>query len=198
MEQLLSIKTIPIEIEINVQRAELKHIKEKIKNLPTINVTRQNNAIQLQANPITIDFNAPLTPEFDIFEHSSLSNSIKLTYEGVARMNGSDSTVNTQNNNHKIKVNRASKSIESVLSSLPRTNHNSVVSFDNGKLSVSYSMDGSENNFNFNESEFEFIPGKIEFVIKQMPDIEIEYLGDPIYFPRSADPNYDPIVDTLA
>ena len=47
-------------------------------------------------------------------------------------------------------------------------------------------------------SGFEFIPGSIEFVVSQMPDLEIEYLGDPIYFPRSADPNYKGEVDVIA
>jgi len=39
-------------------------------------------------------------------------------------------------------------------------------------------------------TNFEFIPGKIEFEVKQMPKVEIEYLGGPIYVPPSADPEH--------
>ncbi len=204
MDQLLSIKSIPIEIEVNVQRAELKHIQDKVKNLPTINVTRQNNAVQLQAAPLTINVGSGSAARFDTFSQSELSDTIKLTYEGVARLGANENGGNVSSNNvshgssHHIKAQKASKSIESVLNSLPKTHNNSVVSFDNGKLSVNYSMDGSDSGFMLDESQFEFIPGKIEVIINQMPGIEIEYLGDPLYFPRSADPNYEPLVDTLA
>ena len=52
--------------------------------------------------------------------------------------------------------------------------------------------------YNLDRPEFEFIPGSIEFIIEQMPGLDIEYLGDPIYFPRSADPNYEPPLDVFA
>ena len=45
---------------------------------------------------------------------------------------------------------------------------------------------------------FEFVPGSIEFVVTQMPEIDIEYLGEPIYFPRSASPNYEAPLDVMA
>ena len=40
---------------------------------------------------------------------------------------------------------------------------------------------------------FEFIPGDIEISISQMPDVRIEYIGEPLYVPPSAAPGYEPI-----
>ena len=40
-----------------------------------------------------------------------------------------------------------------------------------------------------------FVPGKIEIQVAQMPSVEINYVGGPIYFPRSNDPNYEPFFD---
>ena len=39
-------------------------------------------------------------------------------------------------------------------------------------------------------SEFEFVPGSIEFTMTQRQEVNFEYLGKPIYVPKSADPNY--------
>ena len=36
-----------------------------------------------------------------------------------------------------------------------------------------------------------YIPGKFNFSITQYPEVKIEYLGEPVYVPKSADPNYD-------
>lgn len=38
-------------------------------------------------------------------------------------------------------------------------------------------------------TELEFVPGSIEFTVTQKPAVNIEYVGSPIYVPRSADPN---------
>ncbi|MGN1350157.1 MAG: hypothetical protein ACI4VM_04080 [Anaerovoracaceae bacterium] len=38
-------------------------------------------------------------------------------------------------------------------------------------------------------TEMEFVPGSIEFTVTQKPAVNIEYVGSPIYVPRSADPN---------
>ena len=35
----------------------------------------------------------------------------------------------------------------------------------------------------------------LNFSITQQPDVKIEYVGDPIYVPPSANPNYTPAVD---
>lgn len=38
----------------------------------------------------------------------------------------------------------------------------------------------------------EYVPGKFHMNITQYPKVDIEYIGSPIYFPKSADPNYNP------
>jgi hypothetical protein len=41
-------------------------------------------------------------------------------------------------------------------------------------------------------SEAGFIPPDLEVDIVEYPKVVIKYIGGPIYFPRSADPNYEP------
>ena len=43
------------------------------------------------------------------------------------------------------------------------------------------------------QGDFQFIPGNIEMSITQHPDVHIEYVGDPLYVPPSAAPNYKPL-----
>jgi hypothetical protein len=40
-------------------------------------------------------------------------------------------------------------------------------------------------------AQLEFVPGSVEFIVNQRPRLEIEYTGEPIYFPRSAAPGYE-------
>ena len=57
-------------------------------------------------------------------------------------------------------------------------------------MTIQYEMDKLNFDWKINKTGFEFIPGSIEFSITQQPDVLIEYVGDPLYVPPSANPNY--------
>ncbi|MDE5576953.1 MAG: hypothetical protein K2J11_06170 [Oscillospiraceae bacterium] len=201
MEQLLSIKHIPIKVEVNVTRGEFKRVENSGSNTPSIKVSsKQGGGLRLQAEPYRMEI--PESRNFDTYVPSSNYDSgITLTYEAVAKLaDGGNyaSGIKHSGDAGEFSAKRASRSIEAVLQSLPKS-RSSAVSYSDGVLSVNYQMTGSESvpDLASSHAEFEFIPGSIEFIISQMPELDIEYLGDPIYFPRSADPNYEPIVDVL-
>lgn len=59
--------------------------------------------------------------------------------------------------------------------------------------SFKYQMD--RNTFDWNATskpQLEYVPASIEYSITQYPEVVIEYVGEPIYVPASANPNYVP------
>lgn len=205
MEQLLNITRVPIKVEVKVQRAEFKQVENSVPAsapTPSIQVSAgQNGGIRLQAQPYRVDLSE--NRNFDTYVPSSGSDGgITLTYQAVARLadGGNSSSIpgsDDPQQNH-FKTQRASRSIESVLQSLPKSK-NSAVSYSDGTLSINYRISNSSAVADTSDiPAFEFVPGSIEFIISQMPKLDIEYLGDPIYFPRSADPNYEPPLDVFA
>lgn len=204
MEQLLSIKHIPIKVEVKVQRAELKPVEDSGKTAsaaPSVKVSsKQGGGLRLQAEPYRVDLSD--VRNYDSYIPSSgAGNGITLTYEAVAKLaDGNQKSGEAAGAQHK-----KPSSVEAALRSLPK-NRNRAVSYNNGTLSINYQMnmpsETSEASSDPVEAiqftEFEFVPGSIEFIITQMPELDIEYLGDPIYFPRSADPNYEPPLDVFA
>lgn len=203
MEQLLSIKHIPIKVEVKVQRPEFRRVENQgISNTtPSVKVSaKKDGGLTLRAEPYQMDLST--LRNYDSYVPSSGSDGdIVLTYEGIAKLvdNGTSGT-KLSSETQQFTAKKASRSIESVLQSLPKSK-NSAVSYSDGTLSINYSMQNTDNSSEayFSERpEFEFIPGSIEFIIEQMPKLDIEYLGDPIYFPRSADPNYEPPLDVFA
>jgi hypothetical protein len=61
---------------------------------------------------------------------------------------------------------------------------------------MKFKMDSLDFDWNIERLRIDFIPGKIEFIIKEYPAIEINYVGSPIFVPPSSNPNYKEI-DTL-
>ena len=62
-----------------------------------------------------------------------------------------------------------------------------------GDLHIEYEMDKLNFDWLTNRNEFHFTPGNIEVIIQEHPRVIIEYVGDPIYVPPSANPNYVPV-----
>lgn len=206
MEQLLSIKTIPIKVEVKVQRGELKLAEDSGKTsaaAPSVKVSsKQGGGLRLQAEPYRMDLSE--ARNYDAYTPSAgTENGFTLTYEAVAKLADSNQKSGEAGGMQRKKL----SSVEAALKSLPK-NRNSAVSYNNGTLSINYQMHmasgvSSETTSAdpieaIKSTEFEFVPGSIEFIISQMPEVDIEYLGDPIYFPRSADPNYEPPLDVFA
>ena len=196
MEQLLSIKHIPIKVEVKVQRAELKPVEDNSgSGAPSVKVSsKQGGGLRVQANPYKVNLSE--NRNHDVYVPSSnTDNGFTLTYEAIAKLadNGT-----AQGANNEFNAQKASRSIESVLQSLP-SGKNNAVSYSDGTLSINYQMSSDQPvDLPMKMTEFEFVPGSIEFIVTQMPELDIEYLGDPIYFPRSADPNYEPPLDVKA
>ena len=205
MEQLLSYKHIPIKVEVKVQRAELKPVENsgKTSAAPSVKVSsKQGGGLRLQAEPYRVDLSD--IRNYDTYIPSSgTENGFTLTYEAVAKLaDGTQKSGEANSTKHK-----KPSSVEAALRALPKS-RSKAISYNNGTLSINYQMnlpsstetssDSSDPVEAMQFTEFEFVPGSIEFIITQMPELDIEYIGDPIYFPRSADPNYEPPLDIFA
>lgn len=205
MEQLLSYKHIPIKVEVKVQRAELKPVENsgKTSAAPSVKVSsKQGGGLRLQAEPYRVDLSD--IRNYDTYIPSSgTENGFTLTYEAVAKLaDGTQKSGEANSTKHK-----KPSSVEAALRALPKS-RSKAISYNNGTLSINYQMNlpsSSETSSDSSDpveamqfTEFEFVPGSIEFIITQMPELDIEYIGDPIYFPRSADPNYEPPLDIFA
>ena len=67
------------------------------------------------------------------------------------------------------------------------------VQWEDGAMKIRYAMDKLNFDWKIDQGEFKFTPGDIEISVAQKPSLTIKYTGGPIYVPRSADPNYQPV-----
>lgn len=193
MDQLLSIRTTPIAVEILIDNAQVKYNSR----LPKVEVSRQEGGLQMKADPIKINIDTfEMRQSIGLKSNTTLideaaQNGIKIAYQATATIAQEGNELADPNGMSiaQIAASKLNKQVETALEFLPKEGPD--ISWDGGKLSIHYQMD--ELNMDWDTpglTNFEFIPGKIEFEVKQMPKVEIEYLGGPIYVPPSADPEY--------
>jgi hypothetical protein len=202
---LLSITSIPIKVEMHIRKGELSNpkINDPGKALK-MNIQTDKGELEIHSEPpkIKIDTYAARSSlgfghyNNEDFIKRNANDGISVAYQGTAKIvNEGDQLVRgvspaeiaAQNN-------KAGQTIQTIMDFLPK--EGADVTFDDGVLNINY--DAGDVNIDWDNAgivPLEFTPGKVEFNITQLPKVEIEYLGDPIYVPPQSDPNYVPKID---
>ncbi len=194
MEPLLEITSIPIDIEVNIKRASLEVDNSEV---PKVHVSRDRGEFQITAEPVKINIdNSKMYSSIGLKKAPELSKEhadegIRLAYQGVARVvDEADLIANKKATPGTLAAERAARTIEAVTGFLPEEGPD--ITWSDGKLNINYTADKLKMDWDANQPpKFKFTPGSVEFIINQLPKVEIEYLGEPIYFPASANPNYE-------
>ena len=193
MDQLLKITSVPIDIEVTVNRAKLNYNN----HLPKVKVTREKGGFHMEAEPIKLHLDSQKMRDSLSMKDSSkvtqdyADEGMKISYQAIAKFVQEGNKLASPKNISPADIasQKVQRSIETILEFLPKDSPE--MSWSGGTLKINYEAD--EMNFDWNvqqQARFDFVPGNIEFNITQYPDVQIEYVGGPIYVPPSADPNY--------
>lgn len=196
MEPVLQITSIPISIEISVNPASF----EQKVDMPKAKMKRNSGGLTIEAEPVQIRIDSFKMREsigqktVGTLVKESAEKGIKLSYEGAARVvreGHALAEIYKGNTPASIAKSRAkiARQVNTVMEFIPSTGPD--ISWSDGKLNINYSVDELEFDWDVQaRAELEFIPAKIEFIVKEKPRVEIEYIGRPLYVPPSADPEY--------
>ncbi|MEG0898783.1 MAG: DUF6470 family protein [Oscillospiraceae bacterium] len=200
MEQLLSIKTIPVNLQFKITHASM----EISQPMPKVNISRQDGGgFVMESEPIQVQLNTyNCRKSLGLKNNTDLSKdfankSVQVAYEATAKIAREGTALSDAfgdgNTNiiPQLAYERFSKSIDTVMSFLPKEGPD--ISWKGGTLNISYNVDKLDFDWDTMNTNLQFIPGNIEFSVDTMPKVIIEYTGGPIYVPKSADPNYMPI-----
>jgi len=185
MEQLITIETVPIKIE---------YVKKEPLQLSAVhnqNVRNDSNeAVNLEPRkPIRIAINDSFVPSSDYqWDNSTYTATAKVGNDGqleleVAMEDGQDKPIHFKN---------LSRGIDEMASMMVSpVNQASAVSASMVIPVETGSIGGGQPTAN--DAGMQLILPDIELKITQRPQVIIKYVGGPIYVPRSADPNYEPV-----
>lgn len=197
MEQLLRITNVPIMIELKVQNARLNYNQ----GTADVEISRDKGNLQIKSRPIklrmdTFEARNSVVPTTARSIEQAAQKGKNAAYQATATMAREGQLLLSA----KLGDDALDQIIESRsdmspddfgITFLPTTGPN--ISWTPPDLTIQYQMDKLNFDWKVNNGNFEFIPGNIEVNIAQRPDLIIEYVGEPIYVPPSASPNFTPI-----
>jgi hypothetical protein len=199
MKPLISIETVPISIEYTSTKQQ-----SKARGLPgsgysaQLSVSKDSDRVTIKSEPIQIQLQ-------DRFEQSSprymaYTATAEYSKSGTLSMNVRIQDGGGADAGSDYRFQAVGSGIDRMLDAVPRTQAQTQsqapqtpsplpfagmrIDFDVAQLQANTQISS--------DLATSFIPPDLEIEVVEYPKVIIKYIGGPIYFPRSADPNYDP------
>lgn len=201
IEPLLEIKTIPMSFEFKINKA-----RYEINNIDaTFELTKQKGGLQMHMRPTKLKIDT-VEARYSAGIKSAMRSVEDYAKQGIKAAYNATATY-AKEGNLKLNINIVDNPVAQIamkkfmsdvdfnLGFIPKEGPD--ISWDIGDVSMSFQMDKLDFDWNIQRPRINFIPGNIEFIIKEYPRVDINYIGNPIFVPPSADPNHKEI-DTFA
>lgn len=198
MYPLIEIKTIPIELQIKSTQARL----ELARGTAEMEISRDKGGLSIKSRPIRVNI--------DTFEaRNSLSPTLSRSIEQTAQAGQQaayEATATYARQGQLLLNARIGEELVTKFASEAQTKDvktnvgiqflpksGADITWDESEMQIRYEMDKLNFDWRIEAGDFNFIPGDIEVIVAQKPDIIIKYVGGPLYVPPSADPDYTPV-----
>ena len=191
MEQLLKITTIPISYELKINDARL----ERHNGTAEIEISRDKGGMRIKSRPIQIRLDTyearnSVVPTTKTAIYQAAEKGRTAAYEAAAQY-AQEGRLLLQT-----QIGEGAEAIDRILADrtamptgqfqmgfIPTTGPE--IDWTPPSLSIEYQMDKLNFDLRMDKGNVKFVPGSIEMIISQYPEVNIEYIGDPIYVPPS-------------
>lgn len=197
MKPLLEIRTIPMTLEFKINKARY----EIVNTNTTFEMTRNKGGLQMKMKPTKLNIDTiearysagikSVMRSVEDYAKKGVQAAYKAT-AAYAREGNLMLDINIMDNPiSEIAMRKLYSDVNFNLGFSPKVGPD--ISWEIGELSMNFKMDNLDFDWDMGKLQFNFIPGSIEFIVKEYPDVIIDYKGSPIFVPPSANPNYKEI-----
>ncbi|WRS26704.1 DUF6470 family protein [Oscillospiraceae bacterium MB08-C2-2] len=195
MKPLLKISTVPIEIQMQTKRASLQYNTE----LPSATVTRQRGGLEMQSSPAQIRMDSyemrasiglksvrrSISESASAGRTAAMEASRRYAEEGNQMLDSYGKGQPLAD----IAMSRVMNTAETIMSFSPSAS--TQFEYVPHSLEMQYTPDVLNYDWHIQQRpQMEYVPGKVEVTVTQYPSVNIEFIGEPVYAPPSANPNY--------
>lgn len=201
MEPLLEIKNIPMSMEMKINKARYEIATTKA----TFEMTREKGGFQMRMRPTKLNIDT-VEARYSAGIKSVMRSVEDFAKRGVQAAYGATAAYARDGNLMldisimdnpipEIAMKKFISDVDFNIGFSPEVGPD--ISWNIGGISMNFEVDQLDFDWNVERPFINFIPGSIEFIIKEYPRVEINYIGTPIFVPPSSNPNYKEL-DTFA
>ena len=194
MEQLLKITTVPIKIEMKVERARL----EMKRNDPSVEMRAKNVQLRLRQQNTKVNIDTKDMRHSmglrDVFQLSSdaaqegQSAALEATAQ-YAEIGNQMAKIHQGANIADIMYSKFYRGYATQMAFIPSVGPE--IDWAPASLDIQYDPAQLEMDWNIQKNVMQYYPGEFSIEVVQYPRVDIEYLGGFMYVPPSAEPGYE-------
>lgn len=194
---LIKITTTPMKIAINVEKAKFEEAEQTTKPIDIPFSKSQKRVIKTQQKDISKQ--QMHMKQKDVYQPVE-TGPVKIGYMPLklTSINGyradlaNDNMIMTHGGQEisSIKQERILDDSMPQVAYIPVTNTGEA-KWEPNTLNLEFSSMQVDMDIEAMQKHFKYIPSRLVFEIEQYPSVKIEYIGDPLYVPPSANPNYE-------
>lgn len=194
MQMLLEITTTPTKYELQVEHARLEYKQEMIPRaqvettLPEMRI--QTRPAELRLDTYQARRSLGLANSFDMIANeaqkgqANYNEYVQQTVEEGKQMARIEDGVTI----HQVISQRMLKQPESYTAFLPNTG--AAISWEPNQIKLDAHMGELNYDWQIESNVLSYVPGSVRMKILERGGVDVNYIGGPLYFPKSADPNY--------
>lgn len=197
MEQLLKITTVPLEYQLKIQKARLEYSNSSA----SLEMSKTPGGFSMKSRPAKLNL--------DTFE--ARNTVVPTTRRSIAQTASKGQQAAqlataqyAQEGQQLLKAGDGGELLGQIFTQRAQAPTGEFqlgfipsapvdITYQEPNLTLNYEMDRLKFDLKVAQGNYQFMPGSIEMSITQHPEVQIKYVGDPIYVPPSASPNYEPI-----
>lgn len=187
MYPLIEIKTIPIEIQMKVTPSRVEYARGTTQ----LEISRDQGGLSIRSQPIRVNIDtyearSSYAPTTASLIRQQAQAGLRCVYQATAVLAQEgrmmmeariDQDVIPQLAKEQNLGQPSNVGIRFIPQASPE------ISWDKGNIQIQYEMDKLNFDWRMEPMSFTFVPGDIEFVVTQQPDVIIKYVGGPLYVP---------------
>lgn len=177
MQQLLKITTTPIKVNVQVERS--KYVERKQEDL-SVSKANTKGCHRERVDAFQITQSTKNTSNINIKRNHAQVDGI-----GLVDQMGLKESMNCVND---LVLERLHSE---VLNHVVYMSNSNSAKVEPNTLKLEFQPLQIDFDFSHLKQKMEFQPGNLKFIVETYPEVHIEYVGDPIYVPKSSDPNYE-------
>lgn len=193
--QLISIRSIPIEYQIQMERPrlEVKMADNPIMRMNKVplqmNIRTRDIQVQLDTTEMRRSMGIKSVPaliseEADKGMQAAQSATAEMSRFGTQTGQIQDGVTIAQ-----LVTQKLFQQPDTITTFIPSVGPD--ISWIPAQANISVDPGSTSTEWEVSKNVLSYVPGKFQMIIKQYPKVQIEYLGQPNYVPPSAAPNYE-------
>lgn len=192
--QLLKITTTPVKYEIEVEHARLEYNQKSAPDpdftikKPEMDVKTEFGQMKMSTYKARQSFGMYTVKDTNAMLSSKAEDNLKEYIDNTVQTGKQLSQIDDGITIGQIVKQRMLEQPELYTAFIPASGVE--MSWEPSSLDIQFSAGKADTDFKIDERKTEYIPGSVHLRILENTDVQIEYIGGPVYFPKSMDPKY--------